>query len=131
RKLEPALADDGVVPFGKRLDEVVHARRSRRGDDLFVCRADAPVADVVGDRLVEEARVLRHDADRLAQAAPRDLAYVDAVDREAALPRLEEPEQKAREGRLARAAAADDGERAARRDREVDVRQHPAARLVA
>ena len=37
--------------------------------------------DVGGDGVVEEERLLEHDADRLAQLAQLHLAHVDAVER--------------------------------------------------
>ena len=39
-----------------------------------------PVGDVAGDRVVEENRILRHDADLAAQRGERDTPDVDAVD---------------------------------------------------
>jgi hypothetical protein len=61
------------------LDEVVDVRGARRRDHLVVARLGPAVADVVEDGVVEQHRVLRHDADRRAQARLRDVAEVLAV----------------------------------------------------
>ena len=69
-ELEAALADHGVVALGRGGDEVVDVRRARRRLDLGAARAGAAVGDVVFDRVVEQHRVLRHDADRLRAGWP-------------------------------------------------------------
>ena len=71
RELQPALADDRVVALRRRGDEAVDVRRARRAFDLGAAGAGAAVGDVVFDGVVEEHGVLRHDADRLAQALLR------------------------------------------------------------
>ncbi len=131
RELEPALADDSVVLLGQRADEVVHVCRLGGRDDLLAGRAAAPIGDVVLDRLVEETRVLGHDADPAAHAVRGKLADVPAVDRDAARPGIVEAHEQPGERRFAGAAAADDGDGAARRDPKIDVPEHLPARLVA
>src|SRR5205085_11985343 len=101
------------------LDELVDIGRARGGDDLVVARADAAVADVVRDRVVEEARVLRDDSDGLAKAARRDRADIAAVDRDAARARFMEAQEEARERRLPRPAASDDRDRGPGPQREI------------
>jgi len=59
RKPNSALADDRGVAFGEAGDEFVRVRFARRPDDLVVGRIQAPVPDVLGDRAVEELRLLR------------------------------------------------------------------------
>ena len=105
--------------------------RARGVLDLGAARAGPAVGDVVVDRVVEQHRVLRHDADRAAQAVLRDLADVLAVDRDRAGVDVVEAEQQPRQRRLAGAARPDHRDCRARRDREVDVVQDRPPRVVA
>ena len=61
----------------------------------------------------------------------RDVAHVGAVDRDAPGVHVVEARQHQRDGRLARTRAADERDRLARRDREVEVAQHRFGRRVA
>ena len=83
-ELQPALAHPRFVAFRQALDEVVNVRRARGFDDFLARGVRAPVEDVVVDRVVEEHGVLRHDADRRAQARLLEIADVDAVHQDAA-----------------------------------------------
>src|SRR3546814_2587083 len=89
--------------------------------DLHLCGALPAVADIVADRVVEQHAVLRNDADRGAQASLRHLRDVLAVYGDTAASRLIEAEEEPRQGRLARARGADDGEHRAGPDVEVDA----------
>ena len=80
----------------------------------------AAIGDIVADRVVEQHRVLRDDADRGAQARLRDLGDILAVDRDAPAGRVVEAEEQPRERRLARARRPDHRQRRARRHVEVD-----------
>ena len=71
-------------------------------------RARLAVADVGGDRAVQQRRVLRHHADRRAQALLRHVRDVLAVDRDAARLGVVQPQQQVHERRLAGAGAADE-----------------------
>src|SRR5437762_3535681 len=81
-ELQAALAHHGFVSPRKRFDEVVDMRRARGFDDFGIARFRPPVADVVQDAVVEEHRVLRHDADRRTQARLLYFSYVLPVDYE-------------------------------------------------
>jgi hypothetical protein len=81
-------------------------------------------------RVVEQHGVLRHHADHVAQRALRHVGDVLAVDGDAALLRLVEAEDEARQGGLAGARGADDGHRLARRHLEADALEDLAARIV-
>ena len=70
RELQAALAHDRPVALGQADDEVVDLRHAGRGLDLGLAGTRPAVGDVGGDRVVEQHRVLRHDADRAAQAVP-------------------------------------------------------------
>ncbi len=67
RQALAALADRGLVPVGEPFDEVMRVGGARGGLDLRPRRLRRPVGDVAGDRVVEQNRILRHDADRAPQ----------------------------------------------------------------
>ena len=92
----------------------MHLRQPRGVLDLVLRRTDAAVGDVVADRVVEQHGVLRHHADRRAQAFLRHVADVLAVDPDAALGHVVEAEQQPADGGLARAGRPDDRQLAAR-----------------
>src|SRR5262245_11757846 len=100
-------------------------------DDFVVTRAYAAVRDVVLDRVVEQRRVLRHEANVRAQLPPVDRLEIRSADRDAPGLRLEKLEQQPRERRLAGAAAADDGDPRPGLDRERNVGEYLAFNLVA
>ncbi len=64
---EAALADDGVVGVGERLDEDRGTRDLGGAPDVVVGGVGAPVCDVVAHRIGEQERVLEHDADFAAK----------------------------------------------------------------
>ena len=68
-----ALADPRVVALGQRSDELVRVGGARRRFDLLAAARRPTVGDIAGDRLVEEHRLLRDDANlaRAASAASR------------------------------------------------------------
>ncbi len=129
-QLQAALADHGVVALGRGRDEVVDVRRLGRRLDLGARRAGAAIGDVVFDRVVEQHRVLRHDADGLAQAGLRDRADVLAVDRDAPAADVVEAVQQPRQRRLAGAGRPDHRHRLAGRDLEAQLVQDRPCRLV-
>jgi hypothetical protein len=108
------------------------SRRAARAasSDFLPTGLHPAVGDVVIQAVVEQHRVLRHDADVLAQAGLGDLADVLAVDEDAAGSDIEEAEQQARQGRFAGAAGAHHGQLAAGGDGEADVVQDRPARVV-
>jgi hypothetical protein len=79
----------------------VDRRGARSGHDVGLAGARLAVGDVVFDGVVEQHRILRHDADRVAQRLLRHVAQVLAVDGDAAAVDVVEAEQQARHGRLA------------------------------
>src|SRR4029453_8315034 len=95
--------------------------RGGPGLDRRLRRARAAVGDVGADRLVEQHRVLGHQADRGAQGFLGDVAQVLVVDQDAPVVDLVETEQKAYQRRLAGPRAADHGQRLPGRDREAQL----------
>src|SRR3546814_9021360 len=54
--------------------------RPGRGDDLVLRRVGSAIGDVGANRVVEQCRLLRHDADRGAQRGERHVPHVLPVD---------------------------------------------------
>src|SRR3954469_18303775 len=111
-ELHPAFADvRGVagapVPVAQPKDELVRLRFRRRRGDLCVGGAGPPVADVGCDRAVQERGVLRHHADRRAQAFLRRTGDVLVVDQDPSGLELVEAQQEVDERRLPRAGSTD------------------------
>ncbi len=122
-----ALADQGVVAVGEPVDEFGGVGRPGGVLDPGARCPAVAVGDVLGDRAVEEKDVLLDDPQQPAVAFDLDLAEVDPVERDRAGGRVVEPGDQVAERRLARAAAADQGDRLARLDLQVDVAQHQPA----
>ena len=93
-------------------------RLERRAHDV-VGRAGG--RDVVAQRQLEADEVLEHRRDARSPRREIELAQVDAVDLDRAGLRIVEAAQQLRERRLAGAVLADDGERRAGGNREVEV----------
>ncbi len=99
-------------------------RGVRGGDDVGLrVIAEAAVADVGRDAVVEEHDVLADERDVRAQAREPQLEDVDAVDQDAPVARLVETREQVRERRLAAARGAHERDRLARRDAERDLRE--------
>ena len=98
-------------------------RRARRSFDLGLGRAGSAISNVVGNRVVEQHRILRHDADRTPQAGLGHLADVLAIDGDATGVDVVEAEQQPRQGALACPARADDRHLLARRNFETQLLQ--------
>ena len=98
-ELDPALAYVGLValaalPVLQTDDEFMRLRLARRRLDLRIARAGSAIADVGGDRAMQQRSVLRHHADRRAQALLRHCADILPVDADAAPRRLVETQQQ-------------------------------------
>src|SRR5262249_18015435 len=128
-ELDAALADVGVVappalPVLQRDDEIVRLRLARRGAHLLVAGFGPPVADVGGDRAVQQRRVLRHHADRRAQALLGDPVDVLSVDAYRAVLQLVEAQQQVDQRRLPGARAPHQPDALAGADREIQPVEH-------
>src|SRR5262249_3317540 len=120
RQLDAAVSDDGVEALGHALDEVA-ARRDRRPQQLLVRRLGPAVADVLGDRTVEQRSLLRDHRDRLAQAFLGDAGDVLPVDQDAPALRIVEALQQREKRRLAGAGRTDDADVLARLQAQVEI----------
>ena len=76
---EAAFADDRVVALGEGLDELIGLGGLRGLAHLVVGGLRTAQADVLGDRLAEQERVLVDDADVTAQVGEAQVAHVLAV----------------------------------------------------
>ncbi len=99
----------------------MRAREPRRPLDALVGRVGLGERDVGGDGVVEEERVLEHDADGTAQRVQGNVAHVDAVEDDASAVDVVEPRDQAGDGRLAAAGRADQRHRLARLHSKVEA----------
>src|SRR5205814_6330708 len=111
-------------------DELVDRCSARGGFDLRLGGAVAAVADVVPDRVVEQHRVLRDDADRGAKAPLADGRYFLPIDQDPPRRWVVKAVEQAGDGRLARARRADDGAARSRRNVDVQALKDLASRVV-
>jgi hypothetical protein len=79
------------------------------------------VGDVFADRAVEQKHVLVDDADQVAVAGDVDLGHVGAVEQDAAAGGIVEPGDQVAERGLAAAAGADERDRFAGLNVEINV----------
>src|SRR4051795_2561562 len=119
-----AFAELRLVAILEALDELVGADGARSGLDVLSRRAGAAERDVLDDRSGEEESLLRDDAELPPQRRLRGVAKIGAVDRDAAVRRVVEAREQLRDRRLPRAGVADESDRRAGRDIQVDSVQH-------
>ena len=74
RQFQSALADLRAIALRQGTNETVDLRVDGGLRHVFIGRAVAPIANIVEDAVVEQNRVLRNHADRLAQRGLRDAA---------------------------------------------------------
>ncbi|ERJ36121.1 hypothetical protein L810_0924 [Burkholderia sp. AU4i] len=127
RQHEPAFADARRITVRQRRDEIVRVGRTRGGDHVRVARVGAAEPQVVGDAAVEQRRILRDDRDHLAHLAGIERPHVAAADADRAALRIVLAQQQAHDGRFARAARPDDGDRLAFANREAQRRMRVGA----
>ena len=103
----------------------------RRALDLLLRRALAAIADIIPDGVVEQHRILRHDAERGAQRALRHLGDILPADQDLPGLRIVEAKEQPRDRRLARARGADQRQRLARFDPEAQFVQNLPVGIIA
>ncbi len=119
----PAGADHRVVPVGQPGDQVVDLRGLGRVLDLGVGRVGPGVAQVLPDRGVQQVGLLADHAHDGGEVGELHVADVDAVDAHRAAGGVVEPGYQRGEGGLAGPGLADQGQRGAGRDIQVDAGQ--------
>ena len=120
-ELDATLADQRVIAVLELRYELVRVRPVRSPDDLLGRRPRPAVADVLEEAPVEEARVLRNEGERTAQARLRHVADILPVDADRAGRHVVHPHQQPHESGLARAARADEAQPLTRRNEELEV----------
>ena len=131
REREAALAEHRLVAVGQASDERGRACQLGGALDVLVARVGPADADVLAHALAEQERLLEDERDRAADVGEPQLAQVEAVEQHAAVLRVVEAREQAGDGALARAGRADERERLARRDVQVEPVEHGAVALVA
>ena len=109
------------VAAGQLGDELVRADRARSLLDLGVARVGTAVGDVVADRAREEERFLRHVPEPASVRAQVEVGDRRAVDQDLPVGDVVEACDELDDGGLAGAGLADQRDRLAGRDREVDA----------
>ena len=80
--------------------------------------------NILAHRAVEQENVLIHETDEITIARQRELANVHAVQEDAAGGRLHEPRDEVHRRRFSRAAGADERDRFAGSNLEIETTQH-------
>lgn len=110
RQAHAALTKEGVVALGQGVDEVMRKGSFCSSFGLFIRRAGFAVADVLQRAGRENHRVLRHDADTMAQVFKRHVRGAYAVEFDAAGSRVVKAQQQLEHRAFAGAAGAHDGD---------------------
>ena len=108
RQRRPSLADDGLEALRQPIDETLERRLARRRHHFGVRRAGTRVADVLGDRRVQDDRLLIDERHLPPQVRQIDGAQIVPVQADEAAVGVEEAQQQVGDRRLAAAARADD-----------------------
>ena len=88
RELLTALADDGVIAFGKGANELIGFCDACRLDDVGFRRVGGAVRNVLGDGAVKEKHVLAHKSDRRTQVVQVECWQFVTVERHVPLNRI-------------------------------------------
>ena len=123
RKLLAFFADLSAEAAWKMRHERNHVSPLRGFFDLFPRRVGFAVANVLGNRIVEELRFLSDDSNLAAEIVAPNLTHVDAVDQNSSLIRIHEPGQHIQERRFSRSVFANDSDDLTRLDREAEIPQ--------
>ena len=110
-ELEPALADERVVTFGKFRDELVRVGAGGRIANIFRGDVTTPVRDVLADGAVEKKHFLLHDREHAPVFAKAQATQIRSIEQNATLRGIVEPRDQVRQRRLSRAARPDERHR--------------------
>ena len=121
---DAALADHGVIAFGKAFDVSCDVGRFRRVVNVLIGgRVDAE-GDIFADAVAEQESLLRHESDVLAQRGERVFADGESIDQNRAGRGVVDARDEADESRLARTGRADYGETGACGHAQIQVVQN-------
>ena len=130
RESRAALADRAVIAQRQGVDEFSRPCAPGRLAHRVQIRLGTSEPDVVGDRALEQARLLRHPGQMTAPVLQIDPGERLFADQDASSGRNQEPEQQIDHRGLARAAGADQRNALPRRDVEVETLERLASRLI-
>jgi hypothetical protein len=126
-----SLAHDRVVALRQRCDQLVDLRGTGGCLDLLVGGIGLGEAEVLAHRGMEEVGLLRDDPDGRGERLEREVAHVDAIDRDAAPRRVVQARDQVGARRLSGSRLPDERGLRARRDGERDVLERPGRVVVA
>src|SRR5438445_4307685 len=126
-QLYSPFPDDRVVPLRQHGNELMGIGAPGGVEDLRVRGAMTAVGDVFAHRAIEQEHLLVDHRQELAVALEAELANVDAVDQNLPTGRIVEARHQVGQGRLADAAAADQGHDRPAGYHQVEVAQHGLA----
>ena len=118
RQIGRSFLDVGLIAARQTLDEFLGAGHAGGTDDLFEAGVGLGRGDGVADRAAEQKILLQHHADAGPQMIDIERTQIVAVDLDQPLEIRMQHLQQPGDGRLARAAAADDAEHRPRGDGE-------------
>ena len=125
-----ALAHLGVEPVGEAVDPVFELEPSNGVLQLVVGGVGFGETQVVGDRVGEQERLLRHHGEPAAKVVVGNMLHVYCADGDASFRRVGQAGHEPRDGGLAGARLADERHVLPRRDRQRQRRQHVHRRFV-
>ena len=101
-------ADDGAVPLGKPLDELMAAAGLRAGDHLVVGRSRSASPDVFHHRLIEQEVVLRDVGDQTRHLGEGHFSDIGSPDEQRARPDIPKRGDELGDRRLSGTGGADE-----------------------
>src|SRR5690349_2377370 len=110
REAYAPVSDLRAVPLGHVEDEALRVRGAGRAVDRLLVGPFHAVRDVAPDGVVEEDRLLRDDAQHAAPRREVEIPEIAPVDPDRPRRRIVEAGHEIDEGRLPRAARADEGD---------------------
>ena len=124
RQRVAVFTDHRLVAVGQRLDEVGGARERGGAANLIEVGFGVGERDVLAHAVAEQERVFEHDADRAANVAELEVAHVDAVEQHPSVVDVVEARDQPGDRGLAARGRADERDRLARTQHEVEALEH-------
>ncbi len=123
RQTGTALAEVGAIAIRKFGQEVVRFGAAGGGEHVLIAGAESAVADVVQGIGAEQHRILGHQGDRRTQVGRVECGQVEVIDQNPSGLRVVEAQQQLQDGALAGTRGADQGDRFAGSDMQVEAHQ--------
>src|SRR5262249_33222659 len=125
-KRDAAFADHRVISLRKALNEFICGGRPGCTDNFIPGGAGPGVSNIFRDRHAQQKWLLQDERDVLTEAAALDLADVDAVTSDCAVPGVVQPRDQGRECAFARSCFSHEGDHLARPGFECHILQRCA-----